>query len=106
MRTQELIQRDVKIAMIQQNKEKLLLLRNLLRERMAVESNMAVLQEWGLTDSWEDILNTHVDNTSKQLILNDLIDDKVVYLTIKQDQASAAVTQIGGDIVNLNLNKE
>jgi hypothetical protein len=86
--------------------EKNQLLGNMFRERLSVEGDVSSFQEWGLTRSWANILNTHLDDVTKQLILNDLIDDKLDYLTVRANQASASVTAIGLEVIDLTSNKE
>lgn len=60
--------------------DKNILLRDLLNERIGVENSVTQSASWELTRSWIQILNAYVTNAQKQLVLNDLIDDKVAYL--------------------------
>jgi len=86
--------------------DKAVLLGNLFRERLVVENDPDLVLQWGLTRSWANILNQNVTDASKQLILNELIDDKIIYLNNVSDNASAIITNAGTDIVDLNTNKE
>jgi len=86
--------------------DKAVLLGNLFRERLVVENDPDLVLQWGLTRSWANILNQNVTDASKQLILNELIDDKIIYLNNVSDNASAIITNAGTDIVDLNANKE
>lgn len=60
------------------------LIRDMLQERVQVESNRGLSEEWGITRSWMEIINSYVTDAIKQNILNDLIDDKIAYLQIIQ----------------------
>ena len=85
--------------------EKNILLRNLFYERLYVEDSQSWYL-WKASRSWTQIFNNNVTNTQKQLMLNDLIDDKVLYMnnTITATQTSS--TQLVGARDALLTNKE
>lgn len=82
------------------------LLGTLFKERLEVENDPKEIERWGLTRTWGQILNNNVPDSAKQTILNDLIDDKIVFLDVISNEASASITEWGTDIVNLTANKE
>jgi hypothetical protein len=69
-------------------------LKELLNERVSVEASGDTFLEWDITRSWIAILNSHITDLIKQNVLNDLIDDKIHYLQIQQNNASASITAL------------
>lgn len=95
--------KDKKVAW---NSTKQSVIKDLLQERVRVESSPSVIEDWDLSRTWMQIINSHVNDAQKQLILNDLIDDKVHYLGLVQDQHSASITDLQVTIDQGNALKE
>lgn len=69
-------------------------IQDLLNERIVVEANAQQAEEWALTRTWMGIINSHVTDEIKQNILNDLIDDKTIYLNAVKTAHQTAVDDI------------
>ena len=82
------------------------LLYQMLRERVDVERTVGSAKEWGLTRSWINLVDLNVSDAQKQLILNGLIDDKIVYVEKTILSMSTTGTSLGAEKTKLLTNKE
>ena len=82
------------------------LLYQMLKERYSVEGNLTDLKQWNLARNWTKIIDKFVTDKEKQLILNDLIDDKVIYIDNNITATSDTGVSLGIQKTTLLTNKE
>jgi len=88
------------------NANKTDLLKQLLKERMASSNQRDLAIKYGITKSALQVIGSHIDDTAKQNILNELIVDKVAMLTIDKAEEQGKIDALTGIQADLNSNKE
>jgi len=81
-------------------------LAELLQERIMLERNIQDFIKAGHTELTTTKILKYLDEKEKQLLLNALVDEKVVTQTLKQAEADAVSDNIDTAITSLNSLKE
>lgn len=85
-------------------KDKVDLFASILIERIGAEQSVA--RDWVITQTWINVFEKHIPPDIFQKMLNDFIDEKIVYMDNKISQATLDAGELEREKTNLLNNKE